>query len=73
MSDEIIIQLVRDRMGEEDCSTGFILDGFPRTVEQARLFDEMLSTAEESVGMMIVLDVAESMLVSSLLTRTLHW
>ena len=37
--DEIVIGLVRERLREEDCAPGFILDGFPRTVEQARALE----------------------------------
>ena len=37
--DEVVIGIVRDRLGEEDCSSGFILDGFPRTVAQAEALD----------------------------------
>jgi adenylate kinase len=42
VSDEIICGIVRQRLGKADCRKGFILDGFPRTVEQARLLDDFL-------------------------------
>ena len=37
--DEVVIALVRDRVTEDDCKNGFLLDGFPRTVEQAKALD----------------------------------
>ena len=39
--DEVVIGLVRERLAEDDCKGGFILDGFPRTVPQAEALDEM--------------------------------
>jgi len=37
--DEIVIDLVKERISKEDCKNGFILDGFPRTINQAEIFD----------------------------------
>lgn len=39
--DEIVIGILKDRIGEDDCQNGFILDGFPRTVPQAKALDKM--------------------------------
>ena len=36
MSDELVISIIKERIKDDDCKGGFILDGFPRTVEQAR-------------------------------------
>ena len=43
--DEIVIDLIRDRTKKQDCSAGYILDGFPRTITQAEALDRMLSEA----------------------------
>ena len=43
ISDEIITELLEERLSKEDCKDGFILDGYPRTVAQAILLDELLS------------------------------
>jgi adenylate kinase len=40
--DEVVIQIIADRITEEDCRDGFILDGFPRTVAQADALDHLL-------------------------------
>ena len=39
--DEILIGIIKDRLQEEDCKNGFILDGFPRTIPQAEALDNM--------------------------------
>ncbi len=39
--DEIVINILKERLGEDDCKNGFILDGFPRTVPQAEALDKM--------------------------------
>lgn len=39
--DQVVIQIIKDRLAESDCANGFILDGFPRTVPQAQALDEM--------------------------------
>lgn len=39
--DEVVIGIIKDRLAENDCAKGFILDGFPRTIPQAKALDEM--------------------------------
>lgn len=41
--DELVVEIVKDRIGKEDCRNGFILDGFPRTIPQAKALDEALT------------------------------
>ena len=41
VSDEITCQLVQDRIAKDDCKNGFILDGFPRTIPQAEMFEKL--------------------------------
>lgn len=41
--DELVVEIVKDRLGKEDCKDGFILDGFPRTIPQAKALDESLA------------------------------
>lgn len=45
--DEVVIAMVMDRLGEDDCAGGFLLDGFPRTVGQAEALDRRLALARD--------------------------
>ncbi len=53
--DEVTVAMVRDRIAEDDASKGFLLDGFPRTVPQAEVFDRFL--AESSIELDVVLEL----------------
>jgi adenylate kinase len=53
--DEITIEMVAERLGEEDAAKGFLLDGFPRTVPQAQVLDEIL--AEQGARLDVVLEL----------------
>ena len=56
VDDETIVEIVRDRLSRPDAQQGFVLDGFPRTVAQARSLDRILEDA--GVGPVIVVDLA---------------
>ena len=43
VGDDIVVGIIRDRIEESDCSKGFILDGFPRTVDQAKMLDAFVA------------------------------
>jgi adenylate kinase len=67
--DELIISLIRERLGEKDSQSGFILDGFPRTVEQARALDETLKEIGSSIDFAINLEVGPGELIKRLSGR----
>jgi adenylate kinase len=54
--DEVTIDMVRDRLAEPDATDGFLLDGFPRTVPQAQVLDEMLGATGLDVVLELVVD-----------------
>jgi adenylate kinase len=68
VSDEIIIALVKDRLAQTDCGSGYILDGFPRTLQQAKSLDELLG-AKESIQAVIYFDLDEESIVRRLTSR----
>jgi adenylate kinase len=69
VSDEIVIQVARERMAEDDARRGFILDGFPRTSGQAEALDRMLEELGTPLERCISLRVDPEELVARLLNR----
>ncbi len=67
--DEVTIGIVRERLAEEDAKKGFLLDGFPRTVEQADALNEILSELDRKVDAVINIEVAEEELMNRLTGR----
>ncbi|ABB44366.1 Adenylate kinase [Sulfurimonas denitrificans DSM 1251] len=68
VTDEIIIGLVKDRIEEEDCKNGFLLDGFPRTLAQA----DAVTNAGINIDAVIEIDVPDSEIVKRMSGRRAH-
>jgi adenylate kinase len=69
VSDEIVVGIISDRMEEPDASNGFILDGFPRTVAQAKALDEMLAKKGLKLDGIVELKVDENALMARIEKR----
>lgn len=69
VSDEIVNAIVADRVGEPDCSKGFILDGYPRTVPQAKALTEILAEKDLALDAVVELKVDEAALIKRIETR----
>lgn len=67
--DELTIEVVTDRLTADDCKDGFLLDGFPRNVGQARALDALLADSSSSLDAAIVIEVAEEVSLRRLLGR----
>lgn len=67
--DSVVIGLIRERIQRPDCVSGFILDGFPRTVGQAESLDQMLSESGRQVDKIFLFDIVEEELVTRLSGR----
>jgi adenylate kinase len=67
--DEVVVGIVRDRLQEEDCNNGFILDGFPRTVAQADALQASLQEMGKDLDRVISLEVDTEALVERLTGR----
>ena len=61
--DELVCDLVADRIKQEDCAEGFILDGFPRTVPQAEALDKALTDMKLSLDAAVDVDVPDENIV----------
>ncbi len=67
--DEVTIRMVQDRMRRPDCTRGVILDGFPRTLEQASALDAMLASQDSQIALVPVLTVSDDELIARLTGR----
>jgi adenylate kinase len=67
--DDILVAMIRDRIGKADCGNGFVLDGFPRTVPQAEALDRMLAEDRSKLDVVIEFVVSEPDLVDRLSGR----
>ena len=67
--DELTIEVVRERLSADDCSNGWLIDGFPRSIAQAEALDEMLSEAGTRLDAALVIEVPEDVSVRRLLGR----
>ncbi len=69
VTDEIVIGIIADRIEEDDCKQGFLLDGFPRTVAQAEALDELLKNKGLQVDVVIEMKVDDESLVDRIAGR----
>ena len=67
--DDVVIDMVLERLGEEDCAGGFVLDGFPRTVPQAEALGERLGELGRPLDAVVSLEVGEDELRDRLAAR----
>jgi len=63
VSDEIVVEIVARRITESDCAGGFLLDGFPRTLKQARSLDDVLAARGLQIDHVVQMEVDEARLV----------
>ena len=71
VTDEIVFELLENRLQEEDTKNGTILDGFPRTLEQALKYEEILSRLQRDLGIVIVLNTDYDTLKKRIVGRRL--
>lgn len=57
VSDDIVLELLKEKILEPSCENGYILDGFPRNIEQAIAYDKILGEINRDIGVVIVLDI----------------
>lgn len=67
--DELVVDLVVDRFKETDCEKGYVLDGFPRTIPQAKALDEALAKNGDAVEYAIDVDVPDANIISRMSGR----
>lgn len=67
--DEVVIDIIRERLKEPDCRKGYILDGFPRTVAQAQALDKVLTDMQSAIDHVISIEVDKGELIKRLTGR----
>lgn len=68
VTDELVIQLVKDRIQQEDCKNGFLLDGFPRTLAQA----DAIKAAGINLDIVLEFDVPDNLILDRIIGRRVH-
>lgn len=67
--DSLVVEIVEDRLMEDDAKSGFLLDGFPRTVNQAEALDDVLSKMDASLNTVVNIKVDPSILIERAVGR----
>lgn len=69
VSDELLREIVAERLKKEDCSKGFVLDGYPRTVRQAHHLKDILLALKKALDVVLYIEVNEQELIERLSKR----
>jgi adenylate kinase len=69
--DDVVIAMVMERLAQDDCTIGFLLDGFPRTAPQAVALDKALADAWMSLEAVVLLDVPDASIIERIAGRRL--
>jgi len=69
VSDDIVLGMLEERLLQPDTANGFVLDGYPRNLAQARALDNLLARIKQPVDLAVQLDVAQELLVERLSGR----
>ena len=69
VNDEIITELLKNRLLKDDCNNGYILDGYPRNLEQAKTYDDLLKSINKDLGVVIFLDIDRELAMKRTLSR----
>lgn len=67
--DQLVIDLIGERLAQKDTQKGFLLDGFPRTVDQARALDQLLERLKLSLSDIVQLNVPDQVLIDRIMKR----
>ena len=69
VSDEVITKLLKKRLEAKDCKKGFILDGYPRNISQAKTYDNILKELNYDEGLVVFLDINRELAMKRALSR----
>ena len=69
VSNDIIVDLLRNRLNKVDCNNGYILDGYPRSVEQAKIYNDLLLELNKDIGVVIYMDIDKELVMNRAMDR----
>ncbi|OJT13018.1 Adenylate kinase [Trametes pubescens] len=73
VGDDIVVGMIKDQLeNNKACKNGFVLDGFPRTVPQASMLDQMLQARKEKLDSVVQLVIEDQLLISRITGRLIH-
>lgn len=67
--DDIVVELIKNRLSQDDCAEGYILDGFPRTIPQAEALDNILSEMDGQIDIVLSIDVDDEDIINRMSGR----
>ena len=67
--DELVVHLIENRIDEDDCKKGYILDGFPRTIPQAKALDKVLESINDKIDIVVNIEVSDASIVKRMSGR----
>ena len=67
--DEVTIKMMLNRIDEDDCKNGYILDGFPRSINQAKGLDDALNTSNSKIDLVLLVDASDEQIIERLSGR----
>ena len=72
VTDDIVISIIKDAIKAPECNKGFILDGFPRTVVQAKALDSMLDATGTGIDHVVNFSIPDAVLFDRITGRRIH-
>jgi adenylate kinase len=72
VGDELVAGVVAEAVQQQDCASGFILDGFPRTIEQAHMLDALMAQNGQAIDAVVSLEISDDLLVKRITGRMVH-
>jgi len=70
--DKVILGMMKERLADDDCNNGYILDGFPRTIPQAEGLNSLLEELNQGIDIIIVIEVKDDNIVERMSGRRVH-